>query len=249
MTSQARHRRRWLRWTAVILLALVVVVVGGTSIYVHLSTAPAALTLPKNAGPEPSGSSDGATVDGVWNAGQGSIVGWRAEQVLIGQQSTLVGRTGRVWGSITISGGTVSQGSFTVDMAALTSGESQSTQRSVFDVSAHPTATLALTGPIALGTIPLDGAVQRYPAAGTLRVHGSTHAVHFTISAERVGSSISVLADINFPFVDWNISVQGVPFLADIQSPAIVEVLLNLSKGTGNLATATTPIEPSRIGQ
>jgi len=73
-------------------------------------------------------------------------------------------------------------------------------------------------------------------------VHGSTHAVHFTISAERVGSSISVLADINFPFVDWNISVQGVPFLADIQSPAIVEVLLNLSKGTGNLATATTPI-------
>ena len=70
-------------------------------------------------------------------------------------------------------------------------------------------------------------------------MHGVTRAVRFTVSAERVGTSISLLADITFPFVDWHISVQGVPFLADIQSPAIIEVLLNLNQGAGNAASVT----------
>jgi polyisoprenoid-binding protein YceI len=237
--GQARRPRRWLRWTVGVLAGIIVVVVGGTSIYVHLSTAPALLTLPKSAPPGSSASSGSATIDGVWSAGAGSIVGWRAQQVLIGQQSTLVGRTGKVWGSITISGGTVSQGSFSVDMAAVTSAESKSTQRSVFDVTADPTATLALTSPIPLGSNPADGAVRRYQAAGSLTMHGVTHAVRFTVSAERVGTGISLLADITFPFVDWDIAVQGVPFLADIQSPAIIEVLLNLNQGAGNAASVT----------
>src|ERR1035438_4992608 len=143
MIVQPRRRRRWLRWTIGVFGTLVVLVVGGISLSVHLSSAPPLLALPKESGAE--ALSRAATDDGVWNAGSGSIVGWRAQQILIGQQSTLVGRTGKVWGSLTISGGSVSQGSFTVDMAAVTSGLSKSTQRSVFDVSAYPTASLVLT--------------------------------------------------------------------------------------------------------
>lgn len=119
-------------------------------------------------------------------------------------------------------------------MAAVTGNESQTTQRTVFDVSADPTATLVLTSPIALGAIPADGTVRRYVATGTLALHGVTRAVRFTVSAERAGTSIDLLADITLPFGDWGISVQGVPFLADIQSPAVVEVLLDLTQGTGN---------------
>jgi polyisoprenoid-binding protein YceI len=202
------------------------------------------LTLPR-----PAGSSGAASLDGVWNAGAGSIVGWRVQQVLIGQQSTLAGRTGRVWGSVTIADGSLSQGMFTVDMAAITSGESQTTRQSVFDVSADPTATLVLTGPIALGALPADGAVRRYPATGALTMHGVTRTVRFIVSVERAGSSIAVLADINFPFANWNIVVQGVPFVADIQSPATVEVLLNLTQAQGNLASAIRPNEPSKNEQ
>jgi polyisoprenoid-binding protein YceI len=210
-----------------------VIVVGGLAIDAHLTTAPALLSLPRVTGATPSGSAV-ASFDGVWNAGSGSIVGWRAQQVLVGQGSTLTGRTGKVWGSITISGGMVSRGSFSVDMSALTGKESLATQRTVFDVSADPTATVVLTSPIPLGTIPSDGAVRRYAATGTLALHGVTRAVRFTVSAERTGTSVDLLADITLPFGEWNISVQGVPFLADIQSPAVVEVLLHLTQGTGN---------------
>jgi polyisoprenoid-binding protein YceI len=235
MCSQPR-RRWWIRalqWAAGIVVGLVVLIVVVTSIYVHTSTAPAMLTLPKAAG-TPSGV---ATVDGVWNAGPGSIVGWRAQQILIGQQSPIVGRTDKVWGSITISDGSVSQGSFVVNMAALTSSTSKTTQHKAFDVDTYPTASLMLTSPIALGAVPADGAVERFPAVGNIMMHGVTHAVRFTTSAKRVGDSVYVLADIAFPFNDWNISLGGVPFLADIQSPATIEVLLNLTQGPSNPAS------------
>lgn len=195
------------------------------------------LSLPRIVGADPTGSA-GAAVDGVWRAGSGSIVGWRAQQVLVGQNSTLTGRTGKVWGSITLAGGTVTGGSFTVDMPALTGNESPTTQRTVFAVNADPTATLVLTSPIALGAVPAAGTVRRYPATGTLALHGVTRAVHFTISAELAGTSIDLLADITIPFGEWNISVQGVPFVADIQSPAVVEVLLHLTQGPSNQPSA-----------
>ena len=236
-------RHHWLRWTFLCVVGGLVAVIVGVSLFVHPSTAPALITLPKQAGPETS--SGAATVDGVWNAGPGSIVGWRAQQVLIGQQSTLIGRTGKVWGSIRIASGSVSQGSFTVDMAAMTSSLSQSTKRSVFDVSAYPTAALVLTSPIELGTIPADGTVEHYQAAGNLTLHGTTRAVTFTLSADRVGSDIDLLADITFPFADWNISVPGAPFLADIQSPATVEVLLHLTQGAGNTPSAQSSASSS----
>jgi polyisoprenoid-binding protein YceI len=238
MIVQPRRRRRWLRWTIGVFGTLVVLVVGGISLSVHLSSAPPLLALPKESGAE--ALSRAATDDGVWNAGSGSIVGWRAQQILIGQQSTLVGRTGKVWGSLTISGGSVSQGSFTVDMAAVTSGLSKSTQRSVFDVSAYPTASLVLTSPIELGTVPADGTLDRFAATGSLTLHGATHLVTFTVSAERAGSGVDVLADIPFPFADWKISVQGVPWLGDLQSPGTIEVLLDLTQGEGNSASGAS---------
>ncbi len=207
-------------------------------LYVHSITAPAMLTLPRVAG---SGTSSGAaTVDGVWSVGSGSIVGWRDQQVILGQQSPLVGRTGKVWGSLTIAGGLVTQGSFAANMAALTSSTSKSTQRTVFDVTTYPTAELVLASPIALSSIPADGTVERFPAAGNLTLHGVSHIVRFTASAERAGGDIYVLADITYPYGEWNISAQGVPFLADLQSPATIEVLLYLTQGAGNPASLAT---------
>lgn len=244
---QRRLRLGWLRWVTGVSVGLLALIVVGTSIYVHVSAVPAMLTLPKSSGPATESSSSAATAEGVWNVGPGSIVGWRVSQIFIGQQLPLVIRTDRVWGSITVAHGSVSQGSFTVDMAAVTSSLSQTTRRTVFNVSAYPTATLALTSPIELRAMPADGAVERFPAAGMLTLHGVRHPVRFTASVERVGANIDVLADITFPYGAWGISAQGVPVLADLQSPATIEVLLRLTQGPGNPASVTS-LSPSLAG-
>ncbi len=245
MKNQAQWQRRLhrgLRWALGVAVSLMVLIVVGTTIYVHMSPVPTMLTLPREAGSGSSSgsrtvaSSGGATAagEGVWNAVPGSIVGWRVPQVFIGQQLPLVSRTDQVWGSITVVSESVTRGTFTVDMVALTSSLSKTTQRTVFNISTYPTAKVTLTSPIALGTIPSDGTVERFPATANLTMHGVTHVVHFTVSVEHFGGDVYVLADITFPYGDWKIAAQGVPFLADLQSPATIEVLLHLTQGPGN---------------
>ena len=68
--------------------------VGAATAYVHLSSVPALLTLPTYSGTE--ARLPTATDDGIWNAGPGSVVGWRVEQVFIGEQLPLVARSGKV---------------------------------------------------------------------------------------------------------------------------------------------------------
>jgi YceI-like domain len=234
MHEPVHRKRRWFRRIAGAVAGVMVLGAGATIVYSHTITAPNPLTLP---GAEPARDAGSPAIDGVWHVGAGSIVGWRVHQVLLGQQSTLVSRTGKVWGSVTIAAGSVTQGSVTADVAALTSNATQAT---VFGANTHPTATLVLAKPIPLGVVPAEGTVVRYPASGTLAFHGMTRVVPFTVAVERTGSGVAVLADLAIPFPDWGISVQGVPFLADLESPATVEVLLDLVRGRGNPASAST---------
>src|ERR1017187_4845717 len=79
-----------------------------------------------------------------------------------------------------------------------------------------------------------------------IELHGVSHAVRFTASVGRAGNSIYVLADITLPFADGSIVVQGVPWLADIQSPGTIEVLLDLTQGAGNAASVASAAAGSR---
>ena len=109
------------------------------------------------------------SLDGAWSVGPGSIVGYRVQETLIGQQSTAVGRTQRISGSITIAGTSVSKGSFTVDMASVESDQSERNAQfdgRIMDVSKYPTSTLVLTSPIQLGTVPPDGTVEEVRGHG-----------------------------------------------------------------------------------
>ena len=153
---------------------IVLAAVLGPYIYIHFieGPAPAKLELPKSPTSSTSSTSKGSastssSLDGNWNVGAGSMAGYRVQEVLVGQNATAVGRTNKIWGSLSIAGSTVTKGTFTVDMASVVSDQSQRNARfdgSIMDVSQYPTATLTLTAPIDLGTIPADGrgcALQR----------------------------------------------------------------------------------------
>ena len=113
------------------------------------------------------------------------------QEVLFGQNATAVGRTSKIWGSLTIAGSTVTKGMFTVDMASVVSDQSQRNARfdgPIMDVSQFPTATLTLSSPVDLGTIPARrGRGRHYNAVGDLDMHGVTKSVSFPVSAERIG--------------------------------------------------------------
>jgi polyisoprenoid-binding protein YceI len=228
----------------------VVVAFLGPYVYIHFieGPAPAKLELPKTSVTTTSSSAQGSTttsssLQGTWNVGVGSMAGYRVQEVLIGQNSTAVGRTSKIWGSMTIAGSTVTKGTFTVNMASVTSDQSERNGHfdgSIMDVSQYPTATLTLSSPISLGTIPADGVVEHDNAVGALDMHGVTKSVSFTVSAERVGGEIDVLADISIPFSEWNIANPSIGGFVTTANTGTLEVLLHLTQGAGNPSSTSS---------
>ncbi len=247
-----RTRRRLVWGIAIAVTLLVVVAVAAPYVYIHFieGPAPAKLELPKaptstSVGSAASSRSNAASFsfDGTWNAGAGSLAGYRVPEVLLGQSATAVGRTREIWGSLTIAGSTVTKGIFTVNMASVVSDQSERNAHfdgPIMDVSQYPTATLTLTSPIALGAIPDDGVQEHYNATGALDMHGVTKTVTFTVSAERLNGEIDALADIAIHFSDWNIANPSIGGFVSTANSGTLEVLLHLTQGVGNPASTGT---------
>jgi polyisoprenoid-binding protein YceI len=252
-----KKRRRLIVGAVVLAVVIVLAAVLAPYIYIHFieGPAPAKLELPTSSATTTSSASQGSasttsSLDGTWNVGSGSQAGYRVQEVLVGQNATAVGRTTKIWGSMTIADSAVTKATFTVDMASVVSDQSQRNARfdgSIMDVSQYPTASLTLSTPIDLGTIPADGAVEHYNAVGDLDMHGVTKSVSFPVTAERVGSEIDVLADIPITFSEWNIANPSVGGFVTTANSGTLEVLVHLTQGAGN-PVSTSPGSANSVG-
>ena len=155
---------------------------------------------------------DGAgALDGVWDVDptdDGTTFGYRVQEVLGGIDTTATGRGSDITGSITIAGTDVTEGSFTVQVASITSDRSNRDNQfrgRVMQTDEFPTATFALTAPIELGSIPADGEQITTTATGELTLHGVTNEVTFDVTAQTDGSTIGVLGSIPIVFADYGI--------------------------------------------
>jgi YceI-like domain len=102
-------------------------------------------------------------VAGTWIVGSGSTVGYRVNEVLLGQSATAVGHSHTVTGHITVQGTTVSAATFSVPMATVVSDKSRRNAQlddRIMDVSSYPAGTFTLAKPIVLGTLPAVGVMK-----------------------------------------------------------------------------------------
>jgi polyisoprenoid-binding protein YceI len=241
-----RMPRHWVRWLIGAVVAVVVLAVGGTTIYIHFfnGSAPAALSL--SATPTSSTSSGATTgggtsstttsssVAGTWTVGTGSTVGYRVQEVLLGQSTTAVGRTSSVTGHLTVQGTTVTAATFSVPMKTVVSDKSQRNAQfdgRIMDVASYPTGTFTLTKPISLGAVPAVGTIKSYSATGNLTLHGQTRSVTFTLNAERTASTIEVQGSIPVLFSNWGISNPSIGGFVTTQNHGLLEFLLVSRKG------------------
>jgi polyisoprenoid-binding protein YceI len=248
------NRQRW-RWIVSAVVVVVVLAVAAPFVYIHFieGPAPAKLALPTTHLTAPTArtgsSSATADVDGAYHVGSGSQAGYRVTEVLIGQNSTAVGRTTKISGSVTISGSSVTAATFTVGMASVESDQSERNAQfdgRIMNVAQYPTATLKLTEPIVLATIPPLGSKASYTATGELTMHGVTRNVTFPMTAERSSGVIYALADIPIVFAKWNIANPSIGGFVTTESSGTLEALVVLTKGAGNPAvTGQSPSSTS----
>jgi polyisoprenoid-binding protein YceI len=242
--------RHWLRWLIGAVVVLAALAVAGPFIYIHFfNSAPSALSLAPGtrSSSSPSGATSSAAsantaasgaVTGSWTVGSGSVVGYRVNEVLLGQNATAVGRTTSVTGHLTIAGTTATAASFSVPMATVHSDKSQRDDQfdnRIMNVSQYPTATFTLTSPIDLAPLPGAGLIKSYTAHGKLTLHGTTRAVTFTLTAERRAAKsgaaqLEVAGDIPVLFSDYNISNPSLGGFVTTQDHGLLEFLLVFGK-------------------
>jgi polyisoprenoid-binding protein YceI len=172
------------------------------------------------------------TLEGTWTIAEGSQVGYRVKEVLFGQSSEAVGRTEEITGSFTIDGNSLSEGSFEVDMASVTSDQSRRDGQfrgRIMEVDTYPTATFELTRPLNLSGIDAQQTQGETTATGNLTVHGVTKEVTFNIKGVRSGPQIQITGSIPIVFADYNIdNPSGGP--AQTEDDGLLEFALNFEK-------------------
>jgi polyisoprenoid-binding protein YceI len=153
---------------------------------------------------------DDGTIDGTWTVQQGDEVfaGYRAKEVLFGQDAEAVGRTGDVTGTLTASGTTVTAVDVTVDMTTVESDESRRDgqfQGRIMSTSEFPTAEFHLTEPIELGSLPAEGEKVTVEAIGELTLRGVTKPVTVELEAKRQAGTLVVSGSAEIDFDDFEI--------------------------------------------
>jgi len=228
---------RSVKWIAGIVVAALLLVVGGTWVYINvirddaperlaLSEAPEGETAERASEPEP------VPLGGTWEATEGSVVGYRVPEVLFGQETEGVGRTEDVTGTVTVEGTTVTEATFEADMTTVASDESRRDNQfhtRLMDTAQFPTARFVLTDPIDLGPEADAGEVVSTIAVGELTLRGTTRPVTIEVQARQTGETFEVAGALPIVFEEW-----GIPnpsnVAASVGDEGTLELLLVLRK-------------------
>lgn len=221
-----------LKWVIGALIAVAVLLVGGTWVYINVvrDEAPERLafdageesqndpsdedatpdpTVPGDGGDEtPDSESDGPDLEGRWEVGDGSVVGYRVAEVLFGQSTEGYGRTESVEGHLVIEGTTITEASFTADMATVESDDDRRDRQfrgRIMDVDSHPSADLVLVESIALDRVPDEGEIIEVTAMVDLTLRGTTRTIPFDLRARHTGSRIEIDGSVVVVFEEWGI--------------------------------------------
>jgi polyisoprenoid-binding protein YceI len=175
-----------------------------------------------------------ATADGTYTVqtGADTFLGYRAQEVVLGQSQTPTGRTPGVTGTLTVSGTTISDVEIAADLTGLSTGEARRDQRaqSALGTAEHPDATFKLTEPITLASEPVVGEKLSIDATGDLTVNGITKQVTIPLEALWNGSTIQVAASPDLTFSEFGVDVGSFQPFAAVEDAGQLDIQLTFAK-------------------
>lgn len=222
--------RKRLMIAGALLILMIAAVWGGSVIYANVQNNKAsdAFTLK----PAPSKSAapvEGASLSGTWKIAAGSQAGYRVDEVLNGQNATVVGRTDNIEGEATMDGTTLKAASATVSMTSLStdSGSRDRQFQGILKTGEFPTSTFELTRPVDLAAI--TSGVATVSAAGELTIAGVSKQVTVNLTAQRTADAVQVQGSIPITFADFGVQAPNLAFVR-VEDAGTVEMLLNLKR-------------------
>lgn len=228
------HRRRILVRTIVGIGVALALIVGGPFVYARFFAPepadPLTLTTPTaTATPEvPTGPVD---IEGTWVVQAGSEAGYRLDEVLSGQDVTVVGRTDAVTGEVTIVGGALTTATVAVDAGSISTDEAARDAffRRALNTSEFPQATFVLTQPVDVSAIGQADQPLAVTAPGDLTIHGVSHPVVAELQLQRTVGGVEVVGTIPVTLADFELEAPDLGWVV-VQPAGVVEVRLLLAR-------------------
>lgn len=230
----AQHRRRVLVRTLAGIVVALGLIVGGPFVYARFFAPepadPLELSTP-TAEPTPEVPSGVVDIESTWRVLEGSEAGYRLGEVLSGQDVTVVGRTERVTGELTITDGALASASVTVDAGTISTDEAARDAffRRALNTSEFPDATFVLSEPVDVSAIGQSDQPITVSAVGSLTFHGVTQPVTAELEAQRTPDGVEVVGRIPVTLRDFDLEAPDLGWVV-VESTGTVEVRLLLAR-------------------
>lgn len=174
-------------------------------------------------------------IDGTWTVDTSlgdfrdftsAWVGFRVAEVLerIGEAEA-VGRTPLVDGALVISGTVLESARIEADLTGLVSDQSRrdpAIQRAL-RTSEFPLAVFESSGPVDLGSLPVEGETFVVSVPGTLTIHGVSQDVTVEMSAQQVGELAAAVGTLPIDFTSFGIEMPTAPIVVSVEDAGSLE--------------------------
>jgi polyisoprenoid-binding protein YceI len=181
--------------------------------------------------------------DGIWTVDptsgsfadfSGSFVGYRVREELAGVGvTTAVGRTPDVEGELLVDGSSLVSVEVTADLRTLRSDSSLrdgQLRRQALESDRFPTATFRLGAPVALASLPEEGATISVTVTGELTLHGVSRAIEVPIEALRSGDVVTVVGSVTIVFADYGIARPQAARVLSVEESGTMEFQLHFRR-------------------
>lgn len=167
-------------------------------------------------------------------AGETTFAGYRLKEELRGVGSNIVvGRTGEVTGSLTFDGKAITAVDITVQTANIKTDDSRRDSQNVrggLQTATFPTAKFVLAQPIAIASLPAEGAKVKFDAVGDFTLHGVTKRVTIPLEGARQAGSVIVAGSLPIALADYAIRKPTSPSVLSIDDKGSMEFQLVFRK-------------------
>ncbi len=174
-------------------------------------------------------------VDGTWTVTEGTEVGYFVLEDFAGglSDSTALGSTPAVEGTLEIVGDRVTAATFSADLTQLTSDESRRDSRAqqVLQTDTFPSAVFTLTAPLAFGTPSEPEQIVSAEGTGDLTVRDVTMAVTVEVEAKlTAGGELEIVGAIPTTWSDYGVENPSNPFVT-VRNDGEIQFRLVLTRG------------------
>lgn len=218
----------WIVAVAIIIVLVVAVIVG---VRMYADSQNAAAPAPFASETADAAPAEAGDVEGTWAVDEGSEAGYRVDEVLNGEDVTVVGRTSEVTGEATIEGTTLTAGTVTVDLASVQTDDGSRDQyfaTQAIDTNQFPEAVFTVAEDVDLAALAEEGSAS-VEVPGTVELNGQSQDASVAMEVNRTAEGLAITGSIDVTWSDYGVEAPDMPVVT-VEDAGQIEFSLQLTQ-------------------